>query len=133
MNKAILIGRLTNDVEIKTIPNSDTTIVTNKLAIYRDKENTDFIPFVAFNQCAETINSYVKKGDRLGIEGQLQSRKYTTKEGQKRTVIEVFVNRVELIESKPREAKIEKPVGRNDPFSIPIKKVDYDIEPELPF
>ena len=105
MNKSILIGRLTDNPELKTTPNGK-YVAEFTLAVNRDFKNAegnyeaDFINCVAFNQAAETISKYVHKGDKFGVEGRIQVRSYTNKEGNKRYITEVVVESFEFLEPK---------------------------------
>ena len=107
MNKIILIGRLVNDTELKTL-NNGTNYVQGTIAVNRNYKNSDgnyeadFIDFSAFGLTAELINKYFVKGDRIGIIGRLQSRSYTNQQGQKIIVREVIVENVEFLQEKKK-------------------------------
>ena len=105
MNKWIGIGRIVKDIELKQTPNG-TYVAEFTLAVNRNFKNAegnyeaDFIDCVAFKQAAETIRKYVHKGDKFGVEGRIQVRSYTNKEGNKRYVTEVVVEQFEFVEPK---------------------------------
>ena len=107
MNKIILIGRLVNDTELKTL-NNGTNYVQATIAVNRNYKNSegnyeaDFIDFSAFGLTAELINKYFVKGDRIGIIGRLQSRSYTNQQGQKIIVREVIVENIEFLQEKKK-------------------------------
>ena len=112
MNKVILIGRVTKDIELKT-STSGKSVVSFTLAVNRDYKNengeydADFINCVSFGQQAETISKYVHKGDKFGVIGKLNTRNYE-KNGSKVYITEVKVDGFEFIESrkdKPTEAE----------------------------
>ena len=103
-NLAILTGRLTADPELKTTPNG-VSVTSFSLAVNRnyrvgEERETDFINIVAWRQTAEFIARYFRKGDLIGIEGSIQTRKYQDKNGNNRTAFEVVVNNAHFIESK---------------------------------
>ena len=103
-NIVILSGRLTADPELKKTPNG-TSVTTFSIAVsrrYRSGEETqaDFINLVAWRQTAEFITKYFKKGSMIDIEGAIQTRKYTDKNGNNRTAFEVVVNNAQFMESK---------------------------------
>lgn len=134
MNKFIAIGRTTNDVELKTTQ-SKTYVVNFSIAVKRPfkKDNgeheSDFFDCVAFGKVAEKISKYVRKGDLVGIEGRLQVRKYTDKNGNHRTATDVLIENVEFLQpryKKEEEAK-EEVTKETDPFA------DVTIDAELPF
>lgn len=104
-NLVILTGRLTRDPELKTTTNGVTvtsfTIAVDRRynATHGDRE-TDFINIVAWRGTAEFVTKYFKKGEMIGIEGSIQVRNYTDKEGNNRRAVEVVANNVQFVESK---------------------------------
>lgn len=108
MNKVILIGRNTKDIELKQTT-SGTSAIEFSIAVKRAFKNvngeneSDFFNCVAFSKQAETIAKYVKKGDQIAIEGRLQTRSYTNKEDRKITVTEIIVENCEFLQSKKQE------------------------------
>ena len=114
MNKVILIGRNTKDVELKTTP-SGTSVAEFSVAVKRAFKNangeseSDFFNCIAFSKLAETISKYVRKGDQVGIDGRLQTRNYTNKDGKKVYVTEIIVENVEFLQTKKSdEPKLEE-------------------------
>lgn len=98
LNHIVLMGRLTADPEIKTT-NSGLSVVSFSVACDRNygkdqEKQTDFIPCTAWRQTAEFIGKYFHKGSMIAVEGAMQSRKYTDKDGKNRIVYEVLVERV---------------------------------------
>lgn len=123
MNKVVIIGRNTKDIELRQLT-SGTSAIEFSVAVKRTFKNangeyeSDFFNCVAFSKTAETISRYVKKGDMLGIEGRLQTRSYTNKEGRKITVTEIIVESVEFLQTKKEEQKPSEPVFEElDPFA----------------
>ena len=105
MNKVTLIGRLTSEVETKTYGKGKNkgTYANFCVACSRPKkkdedEVTDFIYCNAFNNIADFLEEYAKKGGRIAIDGTLQQSTYTNKDGEQRTSYQVLVNRVEIID-----------------------------------
>lgn len=93
------MGRLTADPELKTTENG-ISVTSFNVAIDRNyvkngtERKADFIPVTCWRQTAEFVCRFFGKGSLIALEGQLQSRSYTTKEGQNRTVVEVVADRV---------------------------------------
>lgn len=124
MNHCQLIGRISKDPELKYTP-ANKAVLTFSLAVDRRKKEdgtkeTDWIDCVAWEKTAELIAKYVRKGHKLGVVGHLQKRTWETKEGQKRSITEVLVKEIELIEkTEQAPAKAEqKPIpepGYYDP------------------
>lgn len=105
LNKAILVGRLTADPELRQTPNG----VSNcsfSIAINRSysgksgEKQTDFITIVAWRGTAEFVSQYFRKGNAIGVDGSIQTRSYTDKSGNKRTAFEVVAEHVTFVEGK---------------------------------
>ena len=104
MNKVILTGRLTKDIEVKTTANdkeycSFTIAVDRKFKDADGNRQADFISCTAWNKTAEFLGKYFHKGSRIGICGSIQTRSYE-KDGQKVFVTEVLVEEAEFLDSK---------------------------------
>lgn len=99
MNRTDLIGNLVREPELRTTQNGN-TVCSFTLAIYRDKEHTDFINCVAWNKSAELMNTYCQKGDKIGVSGSIQARSYDNSQGQRVYVTEVLVDRIYLLTSR---------------------------------
>jgi len=103
-NKVLLMGNLTKDPELRYTPQG-TAVVNLRLAVNRRfknrnqelKEEVCFLTAVAWDKQAETCNQYLHKGSAVFIEGRLQSRSWEDNAGQKRSVIEVRVERVQFL------------------------------------
>ena len=118
-NLVVLTGRLTADPEIKTTTNG-TSVTSFSIAVNRryrsgEKPQTDFINIVAWRQNAEFISKYFKKGNMIGIEGSIQTRKYTDKNGNNRQAFEVVVNNAQFVESKRDSAPAGAPADASAP------------------
>ena len=109
MNKAILMGRLTRDPEIRyTQGDNPMCIARYTLAVDRrfsrtagnDGNNADFIPCVCFGKTAEFVEKYLKKGTKMAVTGRIQTGSYTNRDGVKVYTTEVVVEDQEFAESK---------------------------------
>lgn len=134
LNVIVLTGRMTADPELKTT-DSQTPVVSFSLAVqrnYKNKDNdqypTDFINCVAWRNTAEFIAGYFKKGSMITVEGSLEGRKYTDKEGNTRTAYEVKVEHGYFGDSgkKPEEAT----KATIEPAAF---EPDFDSDDDLPF
>ena len=104
-NKAILIGRLTADPELKQTPNGVSvcsfSIACDRAFSGRNGERqTDFINIVTWRQQAEFVSKYFSKGRLIGIDGSIQTRNYEDKNGNKRTAVEVVADRAFFVDGK---------------------------------
>lgn len=103
MNRVALVGRTTKDITLKKTP-SGKSVATFSLAVSRrGSEESDFISCVAWNKTAELLERYVKKGNRIGISGRIQTRNYDDSAGRKIYVTEVMVDDMEFLENKRTE------------------------------
>lgn len=105
LNKWEGMGRLTKDPELRRTP-SGTAVATFSIAVDRDfkgkdgERETDFIDVVAWRQTAEFVSKYFAKGRMAVVEGRLQIRDYTNKDGQKRRVAEIVADNIYFGDSK---------------------------------
>ena len=105
LNKVILMGRITQDLEVKQTPNgvsvlSFTVAVQRSFARQGEERQTDFINCVAWRQQAEFIGRNFRKGRMIAIEGNLRTRTYDDKNGTKHYVTEVYVDNVSFTGEK---------------------------------
>ncbi len=114
-NLVVLTGRLTADPELKTTSNGF-SVTTFSIAVSRpyrsgEERQSDFINIVAWRQTAEFICKYFRKGNMIGIEGSIQTRRYQDKNGNNRTAFEVVVNNAQFVESKRDSGANGEPVS----------------------
>ncbi len=102
-NKAILVGRLTNDPELRTTGNG-VSVCTFTVAVDRPyskgEKQADFITCVAWKERAEFVCRYFSKGKPILVEGSIQTRTYEDKHQNKRTAVEVVVDNVRFVGGK---------------------------------
>lgn len=137
-NLVVLTGRLTADPELKTTP-SGVSVTTFSIAVSRrykagEETQADFINIVAWRQTAEFITKYFKKGSMIGIEGSIQTRRYTDKEGKNRTVFEVIANNAQFVESKRDSAPgADAPASFSNASVNEFTEVPGESDEDLPF
>jgi len=106
MNKVILMGRLTRDVEVR-YSQSGTAFARVGIAVERpfskDKA-ADFFNLTAFGKTAEFMGKHLSRGERVLIDGRLQTSTYEDKDGIKRTNTDVIVENVEFADTKKKAA-----------------------------
>lgn len=106
MNKAIIMGRLTRDPELRTLQDN-VSVCTVTVAVDRRGRSqsgerlTDFIPVVFWRQTAEFVARYFSKGSRIAVVGRIQVRNYEDAQGQKRTATEIVAEEAHFADSKP--------------------------------
>ncbi len=139
LNKAILMGRLTGDPELRHTPNN-TAVTSFTLAVNRSfsrsgEQQTDFIDVVAWGSTAEFVTKWFHKGMLVAVSGRIQTRNWEDKQGNKRKSVEIIADEVHFAEPK-REA-----VSRADDaapgYGIPSGGSDFselsEDDGELPF
>ena len=105
LNKIAIMGRMTSDPELRHT-NSGTPVASFTIAVDRDfksnsgEKETDFIDTVAWRSTAEFVSKYFSKGRMAVVSGRLQMRKWTDKDGNKRTTAEVVAENVYFADSK---------------------------------
>ncbi len=136
MNKVILVGRSTKDVEVRYGGANNTAMARMTLAVDRRfkkegaEQTADFIGCVAFGKTAEFLGKYGKKGTKFVIEGRIQTGSYDNKEGQRVYTTDVVVENVEFAESKNSGANSEPAPQPSDGDGF--MDIDSDID-DLPF
>jgi single-strand DNA-binding protein len=135
VNKVILVGRLGQDPEVRTM-NDGSPVVNLSIATsenWRDKatgerrEKTDWHRIVIFNEnLAKVAQSYLRKGSMIYIEGQLQNRKWTDSQGQEKYTTEIVLQRYrgELTMLGGKDRQDDKPAQHTPPGDQPL---DSDI------
>ena len=134
-NKMILVGRMTADPEMKSTPNG-VSVCSFSVACdrqFKDKDGNrkaDFIPCVAWRGLAEFVVKYFQKGVPIGIEGSLETRPYTDKNGNKRTMFEVIADRAFFVGGKEKNTvEVESPAQAE----IAPEEYDPNADSDLPF
>lgn len=126
VNRVILVGRLTRDVELRTTPGGQ-SVATLSMAtnnFWTDKsgqkqEKTEFHSVVLWGKIAEIAGQYLVKGQECFIEGRLQTRAYTAKDGSERRVTEILGEGMQLGE-RPRGGETTS----RDTSKAPVAKPD---------
>ena len=139
LNRIICIGRLTKDPELRHTQ-SGTAVASFTIAVDRDFKNqngekeADFVNCVAWKGTAEFVSRFFTRGRMAVVEGRLQSRKYTDKDGNNRTAYEVVASSVYFGDSKKDTDPLDKLADDAAPVSEPIlSELENDPEEPLPF
>lgn len=108
MNKIILLGRLSKDVEVRYTQTNNTMVASFSIAVNRrfkqeGQPEADFINIVAWSKLAEFCSKYFMKGQQVSIVGRLQTRTWEDENGQKRYVTEVVAEEAYFADSKKEE------------------------------
>ena len=146
LNKVILIGRLGRDHECRYLPNGDAvcnfslaTTESWKDQSGQKKERTEWHAITLYRKLAEIAAQYLQKGSLVYIEGRIQSRKYTGKDGIERTAYEIVCSEMKMLDSKasggaeqytPAPQPTPQPTQRQAP---PRAAPQDDIDDDVPF
>lgn len=136
-NKAILMGRIAHNLELKTTPGG-LSVLSFRIAVDRayqaqgEERKTDFFNIVAWRSTAEFIAKYFSKGRMIMVEGELQTRQYVDKNGSTQNVVELVVSSAHFTGEKKEQAAAAAP-----PTSAPTQNnadfVDTEIDDDYPF
>lgn len=115
VNKAIIVGNLGKDPEVKFLINGD-AVCSFSIATtdsWKDKEGqkqekTEWHNIVMYRKLAEIAGEYLKKGSPVYVEGALQTRKWTNKEGQERYTTEIVANSMQMLGGKPQQSNAQE-------------------------
>ena len=127
LNTAILMGRLTADPELRyttsNIPVTSFTLAVDRAYRSGEERQTDFINIVAWRQRAEFVSKWFHKGQLVAVEGSIQTRRYTDKDGNKRTTYDVVVDSADFCGSKA-ESGGSAPMARTESAPASFSNVD---------
>ena len=121
VNKAILVGHVGKDPEIRTTASGDTvssfSLATN--SGYGDNKTTDWHNVIFFGKTADFIKDYIKKGSQIYVEGRIANRNYVDKNGVKKYVTEIKGYSVQALQRADSNERDSSPTLENDD-SIPF-------------
>ena len=140
INRVVLVGRLTRDPELRRTGSGNSVCsfsvaVDNRMKNPDGTRGTSFIPCVVFQQSADNMVRFLKKGALVGIEGRLNQRSYQRQDGTTAKVIEVVCDSVQFLEPKQAEPGEEVPTFDDQPVDDANRNLDsIDLpDDDLPF
>ena len=139
-NRAIIIGNLTRDPELRSLPTgvqvASFGVATNR--VWKDKngakqESVDFHNVVVFGRQAETTAQYLRKGSSLLVEGRMQTRSWDDASGQKKYRTEIVADRIQFGPRSSGAGPTQSPTGvakqpQDDQPAPPVEAIDYPEE-----
>lgn len=140
INRVVLVGRLTANPETRTTQNGvavcNFTVACDRRFVKQGEERqADFINCIAWKQTGEFVSKYFVKGNRIALDGSIQTRSWDDKNGNKRYATEVVVDHVEFAQSKGEGQAAEQTAAQTAP-SEPTGDIDGFVPIEddlLPF
>lgn len=141
LNRVVIVGRLVRDPELRKTA-SDRSVVAFTVALdnrttNNGEKSTSYIPCTAWNNTAESIAKFMKKGSLVGVDGHLNQRSYTANDGRKVSVVEVIADSVQFLEKKNDSSVNSSTTSNNDynrqmPEDEPVEGIDAS-DDDLPF
>lgn len=146
MNRAILVGRLTKDPELRYTPNgvavANFTVAVNRpFRNQQGEQEADFINCVTWRKQAENLANYMRKGSLIGVDGRIQTRSYENQEGKRVWVTEVLAESIQFLEYK-KEIESDRGLVQQEqlaqsqqvetPFENEAEQIDISND-DLPF
>ena len=137
MNNVSLIGRFTRDPELRSTE-TGASVCSFSLAVqrgYRNKDGeyeADFINCVAWKNSAEFISKYFKKGQQIGVQGELQTRKWSDDEGKTRYATEVIIRNTTFV-GKSENSNTAHTSSEENFGELPIPDMSNIPDKDLPF
>lgn len=141
INRVVLVGRLVRDPELKRTTSgvsvASFTVAVDNWVKAGGEKSASFIPCTVWNQAADNVAKFTRKGSLVGIDGRLNQRSYDSKEGKKVYVVEVVCDSVQFLE--PKGTKGPEAESTNFPPSEPAPETSKNlssidiVDDDLPF
>lgn len=138
LNKAMIIGNVTRDPEVRTTPSGQTVtsfgVATNrrwKDQSGQQKEQVEYHNVVAWRKLADIIGQYVKKGSKIYVEGRLQTRSWDDQSGVKRYKTEIIAENMIMLDKKGEAGMVEGEVKKSSPADESTQPEPPSEEPEI--
>lgn len=137
LNHVVIMGRMVRDPELRQLDNG-TSVTSFSVAVERNyvdkttnERQTDFLNVVAWRQTADFVCKYFHQGDMIALEGSLQSRKYTDKDGNNRIAIEIVASNISFCGGK--NGGNANTATTNDAPATMVANAPSEDNDELPF
>lgn len=137
LNHVVIMGRMVRDPELRQLDNG-TSVTSFSVAVERNyvdkttnERQADFLNVVAWRQTADFVCKYFHQGDMIALEGSLQSRKYTDKEGNNRIAIEIVASNISFCGGK--NGGNANTATTNDAPATMVANAPSEDNDELPF
>jgi single-strand DNA-binding protein len=129
INRVVITGRLTKDPELRTLPNSDTSVCTLRIASNGRRRNPEtsnwedapnFFDVTVWGQQGVNCQQYLSKGRAVGIDGRLRFREWTNNDGQKRNAVDIIAESVQFLGGR-------EDAGSGNGFSGSARATESDV------
>lgn len=146
INKVIIVGRLGNDPEMRTMPNGDPVAKINVATSEEwtdkntgeKKQNTEWHSIIAFRKLADIIGQYLKKGSQVYVEGKIRTRKWQDQNGQDRYTTEIIADQLQMLSSsqgkpKPQSQPQQSQQKEWDGYADHERQQGSNFDDDIPF
>lgn len=144
VNKVIIVGNLGRDPETRYMPNGEavTNIAVATTESWKDKqtgekkEQTEWHRITFYRKLAEVVGQYLKKGSSIYVEGRLQTRKWTDKDGVERYTTEIISDSMQMLGGGPKKEDDGAPPARQQQRAEPKQEYstpDHFVDDDIPF
>lgn len=130
MNSVNIVGNIGHDLELKQT-NSGKSVLNFNIAVRQYNGDTSWFRVTAWEKLAETINQYCQKGSKVGVSGYLLENKFTDKEGNNRSSVEINAQSVDFMDAKKENGQ-QNNYQQADPFEQNAEETDISRN-NLPF
>lgn len=124
MNKVLLVGRLTRDPELRTLPSgkhvTTFSVATNEYRGANAGERTEYHAIVAWDRLAEICGQFLGKGQLVDLEGRLQTRQWDDDAGKRHWKTEVVVNQLEMLSGRGKKEYAKEAQAAADETEPPV-------------
>ena len=127
MNRVNLIGRISNDLEVKYVRGKEGDFATLRfnLAVTKDRDKANFIPVRVLGKLAENLTNYQKKGSLIGVEGSIEIDQYEDKNGNKKSNMYVLANGIEYLEKRETSGEVSNFSNTNDKGYVGAQQMEF--------
>lgn len=127
MNKVLLVGRITRDIELRTTPSGKvvsrfTIAVSHNYTNENGERGADFINCIVWGRQAENVSKYCKKGSLISAEGRITNRNYDAQDGTKRYVTEVLCEQISFLNTSDKKGNEQQDIIQNTTSIEPVKE-----------
>ena len=136
MNKAILLGRLTRDPEVRYGGENNTAVARYTIAVNRtykrdEEPDADFFNCVSFGKQGEFVEKYLRRGMKVLLEGEIRNNNYTNRNGENVYSVQIVTSSVEFAESKHSQGSVQQ----EEPYPAPdgFMQIPDGVEDNIPF
>lgn len=141
VNKVIIVGNLGRDPETRYMPNGDavTNVAVATTESWKDKnsgekkELTEWHRITFYRKLAEIAGQYLKKGSQVYVEGRLQTRKWTDKDGVERYTTEIIADTMQMLNGGPKQDDTDVPARQSAQPRQRHSTPDHFVDDDIPF